>query len=146
MSELPVSTMSPHLSLLDWPVRGSLPCGPAEPLWNQTEGTPLRRVLSGKPSKLEMFVAEGNSLAGIGIRAGDIMIVDLSIEPQPGDVGVFRSAASGLFAKLVGDGQLLACYSARKLEPIALLEDTFALGKVISLVKSMEDVLRGVGK
>lgn len=50
------------------------------------DGVDIHRLLVRNPSATYLYRAEGESMRGMGICDGDILVVDRSVHPVPGDV------------------------------------------------------------
>ena len=76
----------PHLPLLiDQPIKAGFP-NPAE----DASGNPLdlNQLVLRHPAATFYLRVEGDSMRGIGLKTGDIVAVDRSLEPRHGDVVV----------------------------------------------------------
>jgi DNA polymerase V len=86
-------TPQPNLPLLlDQPIKAGFP-NPAE----DASGNPLdlNQLIVRHPAATFYLRVEGTSMQGIGLKTGDIVAVDRSLEPRHGDVVV--AAVNGEF-------------------------------------------------
>jgi len=126
--------------LLDWPVRGRIPCGPGEPLWDESDGTPIRYLLSDKPNQLELFECVGDSMSGARLKRGDVVVVDCSKYPQPGDIAAIRTATGEYMLKRMTIHGAASERRPKVLEEVVLSTEAFAFGKVVRVVKNIDDL------
>lgn len=78
--------------LLDTPIKAGFP-NPAE----DAQGMPLdlNQLVVKHPAATFYLRVDGDSMKGIGLKTGDIVVVDRSLEPRSGDVVV--AAVDGEF-------------------------------------------------
>ena len=60
-------------------------------------------LLVRRPAATFFCRADGNSMDGVGIHDGDLLVVDRSIPPQPGDI-VVATLDGGLTVKMLAGG------------------------------------------
>lgn len=99
-------------------------------------GLSLDQLIISHPNATFIGLASGDSMQGLGIFDGDILIVDRSVEPKHFDVIVANY--NGEFVCKILDMQRRQLVSAsRAFPPVSIIEaDTFQLeGVVISAVR-----------
>lgn len=99
----------------------------------------LNELLVQRPAATYMVRAEGESMVDAGIFSGDILIVDRSLEPRPGQV-VIAAVAGSLTVKVLEreEGRLfLAARNASSTYPrIPFTEDTEVWGVVTASIRN----------
>lgn len=125
----------PH-SMLDIPIYGSAPCGPACFDHTQIGGVPLREALA--TGDLFGFIAVGDSMSDAGILSGDYLVCNADTTPKRGRLVVVRSDHNEYMCKR-WTGKSLQSERGGILEEIAPDRDWSLLGPVIQVMRDQRE-------
>jgi len=106
----------------------------------------LNEYLIKHPAATYYVRAAGDSMEGIGIYGGDILIVDRAVNAQDGDV-VIAAVNGELTCKILDHRQKRLLSANQKYQPLAITEELEVVieGVVISIIRRLRNLHRGAG-
>jgi DNA polymerase V len=124
-------------SLLDQPIKAGFP-NPAE----DATGNPLdlNQLVVRHPAATFYLRVDGDSMQGIGLKTGDIVAVDRSLEPRNGDIVVAAVGGEFTLKRLKKEGsRIWLVAESPNFAPIALheAEDATIWGVVTYAVQKL---------
>lgn len=121
----------------------SVPAGFPAPAGDHSGATlDLYKLCIKNPASTILFQARGDSMTGVGIFDGDILIVDRSLEVVPGDVVVVSVSGDATVKRLIWQGEHVLLLAENPDYPPIFVEDLEGL-RIWGVVTRVIHSLRG---